>query len=310
MPLTTIKYRGWRALRLATRALELIAPVDFGPRVLSLRSLAGGGNVFFELFPPERGALGPCGFKLYGGHRLWHAPEDAVRTYQPDNDPVKVAVLPAGHGFTLTQETEKRTGIQKSIRIEVANDRAFRAVHTLANRGRRPVELAPWALTMLRGGGYGVLPLLPKGRHPRDLLPTYSVVPWAYTDLALPCWNLRRDFIGIETSRTKTPQKLGLTDYPGWSAYWFRGAIFVKSVPRAAAGKSHPDLGCCIETFTNGGMIELETLGPLGVVAPGRAVTHVEHWGVLDGLPKPCTDRVFAKKLLPAVNAWARKLKR
>lgn len=312
MPLTTIKYRGWTALRLATRALELIAPVDFGPRILSLRPLGRGrsgsgrgDNVFFEFPGPDHGTLGSHGCKLYGGHRLWHAPEDRVRTYQPDNDPVQVRLLLEGRGFALTQATEKLTGIQKSIGVEAVNDRTVKVTHTLANRGRRPVEFAPWALTMLRGGGYGVAPFPPKGSHSQELLPRYSIVPWTYTDLALPCWDLHRNFIGIDTSKARESQKLGLTSYPGWSAYWHRGVTFVKQGPALQAGRIYPDLGCCIETYTNGGVIELETLGPLGPVAPGRRVRHVEYWGILDGLPKPCTDRVFAERLRPAVKTWA-----
>jgi len=61
---------------------------------------------------------------------------------------------------------------------------------------------------MLRGGGYGVLPLPPKGSHAAgDLLPNYALVPWTYTDLALPVWQPHRDFLGIDTRRAKTAQK-------------------------------------------------------------------------------------------------------
>ena len=55
-------------------------------------------------------------------------------------------------------------------------------------------------------------------------------------------------------------------------------------------------------------MIEFETLSPLVKLAPGQSTTHVEHWGVFDGLPKPDTDASFASSLAPAVNAWLRKL--
>lgn len=304
MKLEKIDYQGWRALRLATNSAELIAPTDLGPRVLSLRSRQGGRNVLFE-FPREEGGRAGDGYFLRGGHRLWHSPEDSVRTYQPDNDPVKVT--PLKNGFILGGAVEARTGMEKTVRIEALGERTFRLTHTLANRGSWTVECAAWPLTMLKRGGYAVVPLPPKGAHPRDLLPTYSLVPWSYTDLALPCWDFHRDFIGIDTARAKKPQKLGLTNYPGWSAYWLAGTTFVKQAP-VAAGKPHPDFGCAFETFCNDTLIELETLSPLVPLAPGRSVTHIEHWGVLDGLPKPSTDRAFAAKLRPAVNAWLAKL--
>ena len=193
--------------------------------------------------------------------------------------------------------------------IELLGERTVRVTHTLTNRGRRPVECAPWALTMLRGGGYGVLPLLPKGSHTAgDLLPNYALVPWTYSDLALPVWEPHHDFLGINVPRAKAAQKLGITNYPGWSAYWLDGTTFVKW-SRIVAGAHYPDLGCCWETFTNGEMIEFETLGPLASIAPGKSATHVEFWTVLDGLPKPSTDAAFAKSLAPAVKAWQAKLK-
>jgi hypothetical protein len=157
---------------------------------------------------------------------------------------------------------------------------------------------------MFRAGGYAVLPLLPKGDHARgDLLPTYSVVPWSYTDLSLPLWDFHREFVGIDVRKAQVAQKLGLTNYPGWSAYWLEGTTFVKYAP-TKAGSSYPDFGCAFEMFTNGQMIELETLSPLATLAPGQSVTHVEHWTVLDGLAKPNTDVAFTESLAPAVAAW------
>ncbi len=299
------EYRGGEAIKLTTRAIELVLPTAVGPRVTSLRSLTGeAGNLFLE-FPANEQRY--HGYYLRGGHRLWHSPEDIVRTYQPDDEPLGVTLLPKG--VALIQPTEKLTGLQKGITVELLGERTVKVTHTLANRGLWPIECAAWALTMLRPGGYGVLPLLPKGDHARgDLLPNYALVPWTFTDLSLPAWQMRRDFIGIEVARAKQAQKLGITNYPGWSAYWVKGTTFVKYSP-VIAGANYPDLGSCFEVFTNGAMIELETLGPLTKLAPGQTSVHVEFWAVFDGLDKPGTDAAFAKSLAPAVKAWQAKLK-
>ena len=298
------EYRGGEAIQLATRAIELVLPTAVGPRVASLRSRTGrAGNLLLE-FPADESRY--HGYYLRGGHRLWHSPEDIVRTYQPDDEPLAVKLLP--RGVALTQPTESRTGLQKGIRVELLGERTVKLTHTLTNRGLWPVECAAWALTMLRPGGYGVLPLPPKGDHARgDLLPTYALVPWTFTDLSLPVWQARRDFIGIDVARAPSAQKLGLTHYPGWSAYWRAGTTFVKYAA-PIAGARYPDLGCCFEVFTNGAVIELETLGPLAPLAPGQTSRHVEYWGVLDGLPKPDTDARFAQSLAPAVRAWQAQL--
>ena len=298
------EYRGGNALKLATRALELVVTTEVGPRVVSLRSRKGrAGNLFLEMPADEQRYHG---FYLRGGHRLWHAPEDIVRSYQPDDDRLAVKLLPKG--VALTPPTETMTGLQKGMKVEVLGERTVKVTHTLTNRGLWPVECAPWALTMFRPGGHAVLPLMPKGDHARgDLLPTYALVPWTFTDLSLPLWQQRRDFIGGDVAKAKQAQKLGITNYPGWSAYWLEGTTFVK-YSRVMAGASYPDLGSCFEIFTNGAMVELETLGPLASLAPGRTTTHVEYWGIFDGLSKPTTDTAFSKSLAPTVRAWLARL--
>jgi hypothetical protein len=297
-------YRGGEALTLASAGLELTVTSSVGPRVVALRSKAGkAGNIFLEIPTPEKRAHG---FYFRGGHRLWHSPEDIVRTYQPDDEPLAVEVLPKG--VALTQPVEAKTGIEKAMRLELLGDRTVKVTHTLSNRGLWAVECAVWALTMFRPEGYGVVPLMPKGDHAKgDLLPNYAIVPWTFTDLSLPVWELHRDFIGINVAKAKTAQKIGLTNYPGWSAYWVDGVTFVKYSP-VLAGVNYPDLGCAFETFTNGEMIELETLGALTKLAPGASATHVEHWGVFDKLPKPNTDAAFAE-LAAVVKAWLAKLR-
>jgi hypothetical protein len=303
MKLSKTEYRGGEALVLSTRALELVVTTAVGPRIVSLRSLAGQGENLFLQFPPDEQRY--HGYYLRGGHRLWHSPEHLERTYQPDDEPLEVKVLP--RGASLTQPTEEKTGLQKAIRLELVNDRTVKVTHTLTNRGLWAAECAPWALTMLRAGGYGVLPLMPKGSHAAgDLLPNYALVPWTYTDLSLPVWELHRDFIGINVPRAKQAQKLGITNYPGWSAYWLEGSAFVKYAA-VRTGETYSDLGSCFETFTNGKMIEFETLGPLTRIAPGRSVVHVEFWTVLEDLPKPSTDAAFGE-LNKAVTRWLRTL--
>lgn len=297
------EYRGGDAITLATPALELVVTTSVGPRVVSFRSTAGKKkNLFLELPADEpRGH----GYLFRGGHRLWHAPEHIVRTYQPDDSPLDVTML--AKGVALKQPVEPLTGLEKGMKLELVGERTVKVTHTLTNRGLWAVECAPWAITIFRPGGYAVLPLLPKGSHAAgDLLPTYSLVPWSYTDLSFPVWDFHRDYIGVEVAKATEPQKLGLTNYAGWTAYWIDGTTFVKSAT-VDANATYPDNGSAFETFTNGQMIELETLAPLGKIAPDASATHVEFWTVLDGLPKPNTDAAFAK-LAAAVKPWRRKL--
>ncbi len=304
--LSRLDYHGWSAVQLATPRFELIAPLDVGPRIVALRRAGGGRNLFAEL-SDQHGGRGESDLQLRGGHRLWHAPEHVVRTYQPDNAPPAFKELPKGRGFELAQETEPATGMQKTLRLEVIGKETVRVTHTLTNRGLWPVETAAWALTMMRGGGYSILPLPPKGTHAENLLPRFSMVQWAYTDFSLPAWRFFPGFISVDTRHVPAPQKLGLTDYPGWAAYWIAGDLFVKAA-RVIPGATYPDGGCPFETFANPELTELETLSPLHRLAPGKRIIHVETWGLFAGVPKPATEAVYREEILPLVGRWLKRV--
>jgi len=152
-------------------------------------------------------------------------------------------------------------------------------------------------------GGYGILPLPPKGTHPEDLLPAYHLVPWPYTDFSRPVWKFHREFLGIDTTQAGDPQKLGINGYPGWSGYWLDGTLFVKHAP-VVKGAAYPDLGCAFETFSCDWMLELETLGPLTTLAPGASTEHVETWGFFGDLPHPAEPGIYGRAIAPVVDAW------
>jgi hypothetical protein len=299
--LSRIDYHGWNAVRLASPKLELIAPLDIGPRIISLR-VPGSRNLFAET-KDQLGGRDEKEYRIRGGHRLWHAPEDIVRTYQLDNSAVALAELPKGRGFELTQPVETGTGIEKAIRVELVAPHTVRLTHTITNRGTWPVETAVWCLSVLRAGGFSVIPLPPKGQHPRDLLPEFSLVPWTYTDLSLPAWRFFPSFIRVETRKVPAPQKLGITNYPGWAGYWMNGDFFVKHAA-VRAGATYPDRGCPFETYADPNVTELETLSPFGPLLPGRKITHVETWALLSGVPKPASEAIYRAEILPAVQRW------
>lgn len=124
-------YRGDSALVFTSRHLEFVVPVGIGPRVTALRSRSGSGrNVLFEMPEPEPRFHG---YLIRGGHRLWHAPEDIVRSYQPDDEPPAQKKL--ANGIALLQATEVLTGLRKGMRVEFANTRTVRVTHTLTNCG-------------------------------------------------------------------------------------------------------------------------------------------------------------------------------
>lgn len=280
MPRTTcevIAYGGWRnCVRLSDGQTEAIITTEVGPRIIRY-GWVGGPNLFKE-FKPQMGKRAGTKWRIYGGHRFWVAPEDKIRTYTPDNDPVAWSWT-AGT-LAIRQPVDKRTGLAKEIRISYAAHGALRLQHRLTNRNRTGVTCAPWALSVMAAGGTAIFPQEPYAPHPRALLPVRPLVLWAYTDLADPRWMWGTQEIRLrQDPRIRRPQKVGFLNRQGWMAYVLGESVFLKRHP-FQPGAIYPDYGCNLETFTNADMLELESLGPLVTLRPGRTLDHVETWGL------------------------------
>jgi hypothetical protein len=267
----TIKYFDFDCVPLENKSISLLITRSVGPRIISLR-FNGEDNLFAELpdFVTER----PDGklFHFYGGHRLWHAPENMPRTYVPDDGPVEVIQVKGG--LSVLQPVESETGIEKSMRISLIGDKPQVIIrHMLTNRSPWSIECAPWAITQFKTGGVAILP---QSREQVDFLPNRSLVLWPYTDLSIPqvSWGKRYILIRAEMD---SPFKVGFPNPRGWLAYWVDGTFFVK---RAAfdAQAEYYDFGSSSECYCNNRFIELETLAPISRIEPGESVTHIETW--------------------------------
>jgi len=275
----TIAYRGWlNCFRLANQRIELIATGDVGPRIVHL-SVPGGENIF-GLLPDEAGQTGGDEFRIYGGHRLWHAPEAMPRTYFPDNAPVEAVM--DGNTLRLIPPPETTTGIQKEIDVTLIGDQPHVEVrHILENTGLWTIELAPWAISVMSLGGVAIMPQS-DWPSPDGLLPNRALSLWPYSDMRDPRvhWGSRHILLRQDPA-VEPPFKIGLNDTSGWAAYWRANQLFVKCFDYEVACE-YPDNGCSVESYTCGRFQELETLGPLVLLEPGEAVEHVEHWFLYD----------------------------
>ena len=302
MTIEKIGYGGWpNCYRVANGEVELVLTSDIGPRIM--RFAFTGGQNFFREFEDQMGTSGEAGWMPRGGHRVWIAPEDPVKSYAPENGPVDVKI--AGGVLEATQPVEPLTGVEKKIAVRMAaSGTNVEVVHTLRNASGEAMELAPWALSMMARGGHGIHGFPPRGTHPEDLPPTNPLVMWAFTDLADPRWRLSKKYMVLRQDPVNAaPQKLGTWNSKTWGAYLLNGELFVKRYDAMAGPAAYPDFGCCYETFTNADILELETLGPLVRLAPGQSVTHTEHWALHRGVRiERWTDEELDATLGPLVG--------
>ena len=306
MNIEKINYRGWpNCYRLSNGLVDLIATTDVGPRIIRF-GFDGEENEFKE-FDEQLGRTGGDDWRLYGGHRLWHAPEEPVRTYVADNTPITVEEDHQGF-VRLVQPAEPLAGIHKEIDIaldaEAGHGNGHATVtHRLRNANLWPVELAPWALSVMAPGGVAIVPQPPRGPHEENLRPANSLTLWAYTDMSDPRWYWGQKYVLLrQDSSMSRPQKAGVLVTDGWAAYARGGHLFVKSFDYIP-GATYPDFGCNVEVFTNADMLEVESLAPLVTLDPGQAIEHVEHWFLFKGVTAPADDAGVEEWVVPKVKS-------
>ncbi|MHB9038699.1 MAG: hypothetical protein ACYC64_18795 [Armatimonadota bacterium] len=286
--------------RLSNAIVEVLITLDVGPRVISYR-LVNGENILGE--HPDAAAKTEWGeWKPYGGHRLWAAPEALPRTYVPDNAPVSAEDV-GDNSVRFTAPVEVQVGLQKQITVSL--DPASSEVtvtNKLINTGVWPVEIAPWALTIMAGGGTCIIPQEPFISHDDYLLPARLVVLWHFTDMADPRYTFGKKYILFRNEPSlKTPQKIGLLDKQGWAGYLNGDTLFVKRFPYIY-GATYPDCGCNFETYADGDFHEVETLGPLTTIEPQGSVEHVEKWYLFKGVNVDGTEESIDTMVRPLVE--------
>jgi len=313
----TVPYQGWKNnLRLSNGDAELLVTLDVGPRILSYR-LSDGKNVFKE-YPDQLGKTGESEWKIRGGHRLSVAPEDPRRSYTLDNGPVASKVLDKSLGLVrLTSEPDGAHGIQKEMDVQLAaRGSRVKVVHRVKNISSKPIELSPWAVTVLAPGGVEIIPQPAKkpypsdpgkAQSPADYAPSQSLVLWPYFSFHNQGWNFGPKYITLWPGTVRQgpkygPTKAGMAHRLGWVGYLNDGNLFVKRFDYQE-GKTYPDNGCNLETFANPDMLDIESLGPLVKLDPGAIIEHTETWDLVSGVGSYVhqfeIDKVVLSKIPP-----------
>ena len=283
-----IAYHGWeRNLRLRGVKNELVITLDVGPRIIRYAP-QDGPNVFVEL-AGQIGAANEDEWKLRGGHRFWTAPE-GDHSYALDNTPVTWRKI-GDDAVEVRQPPSAKFGFQKTLRVELlpgGDDEVVRVTHCLTATGDKPLDIVPWALSVMDVGGTCLVPQPKADLHPSefaegrptlpgDFLPNRELILWPFTNLMDGRYRFSESFLRISQRSGLPATKLGLKFPTGWIAYENKGLLFAKHLPRQN-GVLYPDRGVNLEIFTNNAIFEMESLSPLQPLAPGESREQVEHW--------------------------------
>jgi hypothetical protein len=266
-----------RCVQLTNGLVDLVVTVGIGPRIIRY-GFVGRDNMFCEA-PDE---TGPNGWRILGGHRLWHSPEHA-RTYELENKAVKWEKIE--NGIRTVQETEPWAMMAKEMDIVLDDESAeVSIVHRIRNCGAWPVEFSIWSLSVVAPGGKEVVPMT---QRDTGLLGNRMIALWPYSRMndERVWWGERYITLQQDPSM-KPPFKFGINNEYGWAAYFNYNQVFIKQFMHELDEK-YPDGGASYETYTTDYMLEMESLSPLQTVQPGEEIDHMESWYLVDEVEAP-----------------------
>ena len=270
-------FHGSKTIIIENEHFRVECLAEAGPRIVRLIPIWMGENLFAET--PDIYRTTPDGeYHFYGGHRLSVAPESLARSYVPDDDGLEVEERT--DGVRLKGMVERGSNIRKTISIQLSSSGPFVLVkHSLENQGNKPVKLSPWAITMMRPGGVGIMPQQTKFTDSDGLQPNRRFAFWPYSQWSDRRLRLSEEFVAIKAGAPREGVKIGYFNPHGWMGYLFDDVFFVKRFG-VRGDDIYPDFGCNSEAFSNHRVVELQSLGPVTELAPKHSVIHTETWEV------------------------------
>ncbi|HOK56209.1 MAG TPA: hypothetical protein PKV21_00095 [bacterium] len=253
-------------------------PEDIGPRIIHFSLKKYPDRNVFEVIPDLTIDTEEGKWQIYGGHRLWTSPEDKPRSYSLDNKPVKIEEK--SKNISISGNAEIQNSVKKEIEIKKTKE-GIEVNHRIRNIGRWPIKFACWALSVMKKGGFAIIPIKSKKVDRHGLLPDRHISLWQYTDISDKRLILNENFIFVQQDvEIERPFKIGTFVNSNWIAYYVDGLLFVKKI--ALYEGEYPDFGCNVEVYTNSQFLELETLSPLKTVEPEGYIEHKEIWDLIE----------------------------
>lgn len=271
-----ITYKNVKSIKFSNNIIEAIIPKEFGPRILYLGFVKHKKNIFSE--PTDVQFKNKYGvWKIYGGHRLWIAPEN-LNTYYPDNEEVEIKY---SENLVIVKKNFYPIGIGKEISLSFLKKNKLQVKHRIYNLLKHPQKISLWTLSVMCKNGVAILPQNKNKSDEFGFLPNRNLVLWKYTDFKDPRFKIDNDFIFIrQTPKIKKAFKIGQYLTSGYIAYQTKEFIFKKifKPPEPYPQVLYPDFQSNIEIYCCDKFLELELLTPLLEIKKGNFIQHTELW--------------------------------
>ena len=266
-----------RVLWMTDEKTEIAVALEFGIRIVHL-SCVGCENLFYEQ-PTDRsdGFSTGDGWNLYGGHRLWLAPE-SDNSYYPDNTPVFYSI--DGNTILFEQDVDPILKVRKRLSVTYEDDGRIFINQYIDNVSEQPLIGAAWGVNTLDAGGEVRINFACQtvgGYNPQRVISL-----WSDTNLGDPRLCFGRDYLHAKYLPSNEYLKIGLYSNPGKAVFRNKGQIFELTFC-AKQFNLYPDNGCNFELYMCRRFTELESLGDMTTILPGQSAVHTEVWHLEKG---------------------------
>ncbi|MDR0697550.1 MAG: hypothetical protein LBF68_08530 [Christensenellaceae bacterium] len=270
-----------RLLKIKEGMIEVHVTLDCGPRIIWL-SKEGSDNIMFNDVDEQitKDVSSMYGeqkkWRIYGGHRIWLAPE-TDQTYYPDDEPVRFEAGAKCVKFYPPVRMLNDAQIQLGISFEGVN--TLRIDSEVIYVGRDELKCALWGLSVFKSGGTMRVAL---NQEDTGYLPNRNIVFWPYSDIKDPRFSMDNEFLQLKSDKKcEKPFKVGLYQKDFHVTYELDDGKSVTKIEKrilSASDGSYPDYSCNFEAYTNHLIHEIETLTPFNTLKFGQKIKQTEFW--------------------------------
>lgn len=280
-----------RCLKITDGKTEAYVTLDIGPRIIKFNAV-GKENLLYndDEIKGEQDVSSLFGegkkWHTYGGHRFWTSPEKFPDTYYPDNDKVEYEIK---DGKVILMPNEQiKNNVRHRLEVSFDKDGNFVVEHFLTNTGKVKKYCGIWGITVTDKNGIAIIKQPEKND---SLLPNRRVAFWPYTKMNDKRLLLGDKYIAIQQNPDDvSPAKFGFDNSFGVITLFNKEQKMTISYKPDYENGVYPDFNVSTETYLNGNILELETLGHISYVEPNQTVTHTETWNVVPSKYKPSLD--------------------
>ena len=264
------------SIELSNDSVRVVLEPNLGGRVLAYE--LNGKNVLYVDDAQDGNVYEPGKFIHPSGGRSDIGPERTIPAHPALFLGKWDARVTGEREAEMISQEDTATGVQLKRKFKLAkNGSRLEFTQTIRNTSKSMKKYCHWSRTFVKGNGISLSPLNPESRYPLGYLiygpgRTLNFIPEKEVNIRI------REGI-LEVTGIPSQPKIVTDSYAGWLAYITRdNQLFVKKYPVFPLrnyGEIAASTAC---VFYKELMCEIEPIGPMETIAPGKEVSFTEYW--------------------------------